>query len=248
MSLDLNRFIAGAAGEYMRQDQARVQDEQELKKLRFVEQLRRETSDYEFKRETERQDKTMDVRNSYADYARGVYVMVNGQGKPIGERPLTKTEVQQGVLNDLEVEGKQQDLVEQKKRISLMGRETGGYGGGGGRGALDGSSRDPGKLHSMLNAMTNNLRKYGIPEDVLIDFEAEGKKRIMSGAKGFDSIAGLRYYETVFLNDPAIRMRVAEAAKARQQRSAPKPPTSATDTAAVRAALEGSTKSPFGNN
>jgi hypothetical protein len=234
----------------MRQDQVRTQDEQELKKLRFVEQLRRETSDYEFKRETERQDKTMDARNSYADYARGVYVMVNGQGKPIGERPLTKTEIDQGVMNDLEMQGKRQDLLEQRKRIELMGRGGygGGGGGGGGRGSLDGSSRDPGKLHSMLNAMTNNLRKYGLPEDVIVDFEAEGKRRIMSGAKGFDTIDGLRYYETHFLNNPAIRMRIAEAQKAKQQRSAPKASTSDVDAAAVRAALQSGTKSPFGNN
>lgn len=245
MSLDLTRFIAGASKEYMRQDQARIQDEQELKKLRFVEQLRRETSDYEFKRETARQDKTMDARNSYADYGRGVFVMVNSQGKPIGERPLTKTEVQQGVLNDLEVESKQQDLVEQRKRIGLMGRETGGYGVGGGRGSIDGSSSDPDKMHSMLSAMTNNLRKYGLPEDLIVDFEGEAKKRIATG--GFKSVADIRTYETMFMNNPTIRMRIAEAQKAKQQRTAPKASTSDVDAAAVRAAMQSGAKSPFGN-
>ena len=217
-SLDIYRFMAGAAGEYKRQDDLRADYERELKKTHLVEQLRRETSDYEFKREEGRRRKLTDTRQSYADGATGKYIMVNEYGEKIGERQLTETEKRAMALDDIKAERERIGLALDKKQLADYGRYGGGGGGGrGGAGrALDDSvsDRDPGKLNGMLIAMSKSLETYGVPSDMRAYFELEAKRKIASGE--WDA-RRLRQYEVDFMSDPRVRVKIVEHRK-RQER------------------------------
>lgn len=219
-SLDIYRFMAGAAGEYKRQDELRSDYERELKKTHLVEQLRRETSDYEFKREEGRRRKLTDTRQSYADATSGKYIMVNEYGEKIGERPLTQSEKQAVILEDIKAERERIGLVMDKKQLADYGRYGGGGGGRGGAGrALDDSvsDRDPGKMNGTLTAMAKKLESYGVPLDMLAHFEAEAKRKIAAGEW---DMRRLRQYEVDFMRDPRVMIKIVEEKKRRERQRA----------------------------
>ena len=219
-SLDIYRFMAGAAGEYKRQDDLRADYERELKKMQTVEALRRETSDYEFKREEGRRRKLTDTRQSYADGATGKYIMVNEYGEKIGERPLTETEKRAMALDDIKAERERVGLLLDKKQLADYGRYGGGGGGRGGAGrALDDSvsDRDPGKMNGTLTAMAKNLASYGVPMDMLAHFEVEAKRMIHTGQW---DMRRLRKYEADFMRDPRVMIKIVEEKKRRERQRA----------------------------
>lgn len=114
-SIGLNAFLSGAAKTGLASWEQRDKDKRELEKVKLLEQLRRDTSDYEFGRSVEYERKKTDRFQSGIDG--GEYIMRNEQGEEIGRRAPTSAEI-------TEMEGKSLDQQYKKAQIDNIATDN----------------------------------------------------------------------------------------------------------------------------
>lgn len=206
-------FLGGAADTQLKTMEAREQTDRELKKAEFLEKLRRETSDYEFARNKAYEEKLTDPQQSYADYDKGVFVLVNKQGTKIGERPLTSTEV---ALGKQEVEKGGLDIAHKRAQIEDIGIDNAISRGHlsvaqanaatARRGSIEGAG-DPkmARLYAMANMVTNNLAKQGLPTPDVAQARKEVLDRIENGGWVESDV---RRFEGEMLKQPYVQQMI----------------------------------------
>lgn len=196
-------FIGGAADYLGTERQSKAAADRDLQKTKALEALRRETSDYEYNRARNDSLKQVDTRQSYLDLPTKTYVMVNGEGKEIGRRPATSSEIDAEAASGLKLEDMRTDIAYKKKQMSLMGLSTGG-GGRGGR-SLDSSEtpaeKSMGKLQALAATVVSNLRKYNLPQNYISNAEAIIRAKINSGQA---NEAWIRNFEAAYLATPEV--------------------------------------------
>lgn len=104
-------FIGGfsdATLDTIKQREAAATD---INKLKALEALRRETSDYEYARNKKDEEGKVDAKQSYYDAATNEYVMVNSSGKEFNRRPATKAERQADKAGDLGIQKLESDIA-----------------------------------------------------------------------------------------------------------------------------------------
>lgn len=209
-------FMGGASDYLLMERQSKAAAERDLAKTKALEALRRETSDYEYNRARGDAAKQVDVRQSYLDPTTKTYVMVNGEGKEIGRRAATSSELQAEEAAGLKLEDMRTDIAYKKKQMSLMGLSTGG-GGRGGRGSIDSNEtpqeRSAGKLQALATTVISNLRRYNLPQDFIAKAEAIIRAKINSGQANEKWI---RDFEAAYLSDPNVNrsLKASSVAKA----------------------------------
>lgn len=196
-------FMGGASDYLLMERQSKAAAERDLAKTKALEALRRETSDYEYNRARGDAAKQVDVRQSYLDPTTKTYVMVNGEGKEIGRRAATSSELQAEEAAGLKLEDMRTDIAYKKKQMSLMGLSTGG--GRGGRGSIDSNEtpqeRSAGKLQALATTVISNLRRYNLPSHFIAKAEAIIRAKINSGNADEKWI---REFEAAYLSDPMV--------------------------------------------
>lgn len=206
-------FLGGASDYLLDERQRRAADERDLNKTKALEALRRETSDYEYGRARGDSLKQVDARQSYLDTATKSYVMVNSEGKEIGRRPATSSELAAEDATALKLEDMRTDIAYKKKQMSLMG--VGGGGGGsrrGGGGSLDSSEsaseKSTNKLQALATTVIGNLRKYDLPQSFIASAESIIRAKINSGSA---DEKWLRNFESAYLSTPGVRNALSAA-------------------------------------
>lgn len=110
----ISDFVKGFTGTVLSEWEKRDVDEREMKKVRMLEQLRRETSDYEFKRRAAYEESAPNDKASGADYEAGKYIVRDAKGRTVSERPLTSSE-----MEDRRMSTEAASLDTQYKRASI---------------------------------------------------------------------------------------------------------------------------------
>lgn len=201
-------FLGGAANYELGRRQEVEKEEREMRRMRALEQLRRETSDYEYNRNRADAKRQVDARQSYLDSKNKQYVMVNSEGQEVGRRQATESELRANQMEQLDLEGKQLENRYKKKSIDLLGVDRGG--GGGGRGGLDAAPTRTAKLHSLANYIADSMKDYGVPDDQRVAAYVKMKERIDSGQA---DEAWLRRFEANFLNTDLVRKGIGARSK-----------------------------------
>lgn len=203
-------FLGGASNELLRQqreqekrDAAIAQDEREMAKIRAVEALRRETSDYEYNRNRTDALKSVDARQSYLDPKAKEFVMVNSEGQVIGRRPATSTELQADEAGRLDLEGKRADIDYKRKATRLMGLDRAGGGGGGGSSDTR-SARTKPELHALAARIADSMKDYNLSDMERVAAYTRMKQGIEEGKDE----AWLRRFEAEYLRTPTVQRSI----------------------------------------
>lgn len=196
-------FLGGASNYALDRRQDAAQEEREMRKMRALETLRRETSDYEYNRNRADAKRQVDARQSYLDSANKQYVMVNSEGQEVGRRQATDSELRANQMEALQLEGQQLENKYKRKSIDLLGRERVGGGRGGG---LDAAPTRTAKLHSLANSIADSMKDYGVPDDQRVAAYVKMKERIDTGQA---DEAWLRRFEASFLNTELVRKGIS---------------------------------------
>ena len=218
MSANFWDFVGGASDYLLKQrvdtQQQAAAQKRELEKAKALEALRRETGDYEYARERGDKLKTVDDKQSYLDPESKQYVMVNSEGKEVGRRSATTSELAADSLTGLKIEDTKADIQYKRKLTANVGASSGG--GGYSRRSLDSaesaSDKNQGKLQAQAAAVIGNIRKYNLPEDMVLRAESEIRKAIVSGVA---TPEWLRRFESAFLGHKQVQSSVSASAKMR---------------------------------
>lgn len=216
---DFWTFLGGTSNELLRQQREQEKrdaeiagDERELAKIRAVEALRRETSDYEYNRNRTDALKSVDARQSYLDPKAKQYVMVNSEGQVIGRREATSSELQAEEAGRLDLEGKRLENAYKRKATGLLGLDRGG--GGGGRGSSETSAaRTKPELHALAARIADSMKDYNLSDMERVAAYTRMKQGIDEGKDE----AWLRRFETEFLRAPAVRRGIDTRSRLRAE-------------------------------
>jgi len=217
---DFWSFLGGASNELLRQqreqekrDAAIAGDERELAKIRAVEALRRETSDYEYNRNRTDSLKSVDARQSYLDPKAKQYVMVNSEGQVIGRREATSSELLAEEAGRLDIEGKRLENAYKRKATNLLGLDRGGGGGGGGGSKETNPARTKPELHALAARIADSMKDYNLSDMERVAAYTRMKQGIDEGKDE----AWLRRFETEFLRTPSVRRGIDTRSRLRAE-------------------------------
>lgn len=188
-------FIGGAADTHLETIKTREEVERDKQKAEYLENLQRKTSDYKFNRDNAYNEKKPDPNQSYADYDKGVYVLVSSLGQKIGERPLTSTEIAENKeareLKGLDIQHKRAQIADIAENNALAREQLALSRRGLGRGGGIDSDPKTGRLYGLAQNVEKSISSLGAPTGYVAKIRSELYNGINQGWTEKD----LREYE-----------------------------------------------------
>lgn len=175
-------FLGGASGQALDAMKSRQDDEREDRKLRMLEELRRDTAVFlaDYKEKLDQDD--VNENASGFDSTTGEYIMRNKEGKELGRRK------DPGMAADYQFKRDSQALqldaaranIDQSRASAEASRASAANSrrlaaGGGSKGSLDNSA----DRLAVVNKIENNLQAYGFNQDEL----ARARERLLEGVR-----------------------------------------------------------------
>lgn len=204
-------FLGGAANTQLSTLNARDADARETNKLRAVEALRRETSDYEYARGK----KKVDPNQSYFDDTANEFVMVNSEGEVIGRRAGTQAEKDARTAGKLDLDYKRAQIdnigVDNSLRSRQLDIQEAGIADSRAaraearseRRSLDSAGAGPkAKLYATAALALKDLKEVGVPDNMQARARATLNRRIEAGTA---SDRWIRNYTAEMLNTPQVK-------------------------------------------